>query len=78
MLRRSGHEIPRSDISIYPLETTTQNDEDSCGLFALNAISHHYLKQNSPLLQFDIISLARYRMEITLDLLQDDAVSIFL
>jgi hypothetical protein len=77
MLRRSGREIPESDISIYPLATSTQQDSNSCGLFALNAIEHNYIQQ-SPLLQSDIFSLASYRMEIALQLLQEDAVSVFL
>ena len=78
MLSRSGHEFQESDISIYSLEITVQQDPISCGLFALNAISHYYLQQNSPLLQSDILSLARYRMEIALELLQEGAVSLFL
>jgi hypothetical protein len=75
MLDRSGHGIPESDISIYPLPTAVQQDPFSCGLFALNAISHHYLPQNSPLLQSDVFSLAHCRLELALDLLQEGAVS---
>jgi len=75
MLNRSGHGIPESDISIYPLPTTVQQDPISCGIFALNAISHHYLPHNSPLLQPNVISLACYRMELALDLLQEGTVS---
>ena len=77
MVRRSLQEISMSDISIYPLATSMQPDYDSCGLFSLNAIEHHYLQQNTPLLRSDTLSLAHYRMEIALGLLQDDAVSIF-
>lgn len=77
MLSRSGHKIPESDISIYALDITIQKDPSSCGLFALNAISHHYLKQDSPLLKSDALSLAHYRMEIALELLQGGAVSLF-
>ena len=77
MVCRSVQGISMSDISIYPLATSMQPDYDSCGLFALNAIEHHYLQQNTPLLRSDTLSLARYRMEIALGLLQDDAVSIF-
>jgi len=76
MLSRSGQGIPESDISIYPLETTIQQDFNSCGLFALNAIEHHYL-QNSPLLQLDALSVAHNWMQIALGLLQEGAVSIF-
>lgn len=43
MICRSGKEILESDISIYPLETGIQKDSDSCGLFALNAIEHHFI-----------------------------------
>jgi hypothetical protein len=76
MLSRSGKAIPESDISIYPLATTIQQDSNSCGLLALNAIEHHYLP-DSPLLQPDIISVAYYRMEIALQLLQGNTVSMF-
>ncbi|KAF9643805.1 hypothetical protein BDM02DRAFT_3219951 [Thelephora ganbajun] len=71
MLSQSGHRIPQVDVSIYPLVTTIQKDPISCGLFALNAISHYYLQQNCPLLQPDILSLAHYQMEIGLELLQE-------
>jgi hypothetical protein len=77
MLDKSGRGIPESDISIYPLPTTVQQDPVSCGLFALNAISHHYLLQNSPLLQPDVLSLARCRLELASELLQEGAVSQF-
>ena len=77
MLRRSRKDIPESDISIYPLEIATQQDTNSCGLFALNAIEHYYL-QHSPLLQSDALSLAHYWMEIALTLLQEGAVSTIL
>jgi len=60
MLSCSGYDIPESDISIYSLEITIQKDPISCGLFALNAISHHYLQQNSPLLESGVLSLAHY------------------
>ena len=78
MLRQSGSKVQESQIFISPLETAIQQDSNSCGLFALNAISHHYLQQKSPLLQSDAQSLKNYRMEIALELLQKDAVSIFL
>jgi hypothetical protein len=77
MLSRSQHGIEVSDISIFPLSITVQEDLISCGLFALNAIGHHYLQQNSPLLQPDSLSLAQYRMEIALKLLHDESVSSF-
>ena len=78
MLSQSGHGIQKSDISIYPMEISVEQDPNSYGLFALNAISHHYLQQNSPLLQSDTLSLAHYQMEIALELLQEGAVSLFL
>ena len=74
MLSRSGHEIPESDISIYPLPSVIQQDPISCGLFALNAIRHHYLPQNSPPLQPDALSPACYWLELALELLQEGAV----
>ena len=78
MLSQSGRGIQESDISIYSLEIAVQKDPFSCGLFVLNAISHYYLQQNSPLLQSDPLSLAHYRMEIALELLKEGAVSSFL
>jgi len=78
MLARSGHPTPESDISIYPLPTGMQIDPISCGLFALNAIGHHYLPQHFPLLHSGDHSLPHYRMELALELLQEEAVSHFL
>ena len=77
MLYQSGKEISEIDISIYPLATTNQQDFNSCGLFAFNAIEHHYL-EHLPLLQPDICSLAYYQIKIALNLLQEDTVSVFL
>lgn len=74
MLSRSGHKIPESDISIYPLQTKIQQDPISCGLFALNAISHHYLP-HAPLLQPDVLSVTHSRIELALELLVEGAVS---
>jgi hypothetical protein len=65
-----------SDISIFPLETGMQEDSDSCGLFALNAIGHHYLQWQFPLLEPDSISQAKAQINIALEILQDDHVSI--
>jgi hypothetical protein len=78
MLERSTHRMPESDISVYPLSITGQRDSNSCGLLALNAISHHYLPQKSPLLQPGTLSIAQARLELALDHLQDGAVSYFL
>jgi hypothetical protein len=75
MLNRSGHQMPESDICIYPLQTMNQQDPNSCGLFALNAIRHHYLPHNTLLLQPNHLSVAHCRMEHALDHLQDGAVS---
>ena len=55
-----------------------QPDLISCGLFTLNAIGHYYLPQDIPLLQPDPSSLACYRLEIALELLQAGAVSLLL
>ena len=78
MLARSGQQIPESDISIYPLPTGIQIDPISCGLFALNAISHYYLPQEISLLHSGNLSLPHYRLELALELLQEDTVSHFL
>lgn len=66
--------MPESDISIYPLPTMIQEDHISCGLFALNAISHYYLP-HAPLLEPDTISVAHCWLELTLDLLGEGSVS---
>jgi hypothetical protein len=76
MFRRSGQEIPELDISIYQLATSIQQDFNSCGLFALNAIKHHYF-QDSPLLQPDVLSVAHCHLQIALGLLQEGTVSVF-
>ena len=75
MLSRAGTPMPGSDISIYPLSTGVQRDGISCGLFALNSISHHYLPQTFSILQHGTLSFALYRMELALELLQEGAVS---
>ena len=78
MLHRSERNILTSDIPILPLETSIQRDSNSCGLFAVNAIGHHYLPWDFPLLGSDILSLVQYRMEIALELLEADDVSVLL
>jgi len=69
---RSRRNMDDNPISIHPLPTSFQNDSISCGLLALNALSHHYL--NQPLLSPNKISLACARMEIALDLLSGNTV----
>jgi hypothetical protein len=77
MLSRSGRDMQISDIPIFQLETGVQRDYDSCGLFALNSIGHHYLPWKFPLLEFNHLLLAKFQIEIALELLQGDTVSIF-
>ena len=69
---RAGRNMDKNQISVDPLQTSFQDDSTSCGLLALNALSHHYLGQ--PLLSPDRISLACARMEIALDLLNGNTV----
>ena len=76
LLSQSGQGVLRSDIPIHQLETMNQPDLISCGLFTLNAIGHYYLPQVIPLLQPDPSSMAYYRLEIALELLQAGAVSL--
>lgn len=57
------------------LPTQSQNDSTSCGLFALNAIAHHYLEH--PLLSSDPIALACRRMEIVLHIIGSMTVCLF-
>jgi len=70
MLSWAGTPMPVSDISIYPLATGVQIDSISCGLFALNSTSHHYLPQGFPILQCGPLLLPQYQMELALELLQ--------
>ena len=62
-------------ITLDQLPTRCQNDGTSCGLFALNAITHYYL--GHPLLSPDPIALTCYRMEITLNIISKMTVCIF-
>ena len=55
------------EITVSDLATGVQDDGISCGLFALNSITHHYLKV--PLLPTDSIALNCCRMEIGLNIL---------
>jgi hypothetical protein len=70
--RRSGYNINKDQIPVHQLPTGYQNDVTSCGLFALNAIGHHYM--NQLLLHSDQVSVAYSRMEIALDILQEKTV----
>ena len=64
---RSSKLPTRDNITICQLPTGYQEDTSSCGLFALNAITHYYLKH--PLLDSSPIVLACRRMEIALDII---------
>ena len=75
MLGRSESTVQEPQIPISPLEIAVQQNPNSCGHFALNAISYYHLQQNSPLLQSNTQSLKNYWMKIALELLQADAVS---
>ena len=63
-------------VPIHPPQTSFQDDSTSCGLLALNALSHYYLYK--PLLSPDKISLAYAQMEIVLDLLNGNMVYLIL
>ena len=68
--------LPTGDkITIHQLPTGCQNDSTSCGLFALNAISHYYLE--NPLLHPDPAALVCHRMEIALDIISSMTVCLF-
>ncbi len=62
-------------ITLDKLPTGYQDDSASCGLFALNAIAHHYLQH--PLLPSDPIMLVCYRMEIGLNIISSMTVCLF-
>jgi hypothetical protein len=75
IFRRSKSFSHDSKIIHGQLSTGHQTDSFSCGLFALNAISHHHL--NTPLLPSDQIVLVCRRMEITLDIISTMTVCAF-
>jgi hypothetical protein len=66
LFQRSGSTM-NDPVPVLPLPIGSQHDSASCGLFALNAIAHHYI--GHPLLPSDHTSLACRRMEIALDLI---------
>ena len=76
LLGRSVRFPPNSKVTLDQLPTGYQKDNNSCGLFAPNAIAHHHL--GCPLLPSDPIRLACYRMEITLDILSTMTVCYFI
>lgn len=73
LIKRSGV-LTGGKITISNLPTGQQLDSNSCGLFALNSIAHHYL--NEPLLPSDSTTLACRRMEIALDIINKMTVCI--
>lgn len=73
---RSKQGSKSEPVPVHSLPTGYQNDSTSCGLFALNAIDHHYL--GSPLLSPDRMKLVLRWMEITLSYLHGNTVSIIL
>ena len=75
LITRSSRTSTQSEITFDHLPTGYQEDGTSCGLFALNAISHHHL--GYPLLSPDPVALACYRMEIALHIISTMTVCIF-
>ena len=75
LINRSSKISAHKNITLHQLPTGHQNDGTSCGLFALNAITHHYL--GYPLLSPDPIALTCYRMEITLNIISKMTVCLF-
>lgn len=67
LIRRSSKLPVGGEIVLGQLSTGQQLDGNSCGLFALNSIAHHYLQ--TPLLPSDPIALACRRMEIALNII---------
>jgi len=72
LAQRSGRGAGPDSIPIHQLPTGYQDDSVSCGLFALNAIGHHYLDHE--LLPTDQISLVCARMDMALDFLNGNTV----
>lgn len=75
LIGRSANLPSVESLALKKLETGNQPDASSCGLFALNAIAHHYLKH--PLLPSDSTILACRRMEIALDIISTMMVCVF-
>ena len=75
LINRSTKLPIHNKITLNQLPTGHQNDGTSCGLFALNAIAHHYLKH--PLLSSNPIMLVCRRMEIALDIINSMTVCLF-
>jgi len=73
--KKSGRNINTDSILVHHLPTGYQDDSVSCGLFALNAIGHHYLGHQ--LLPTNQMSLVCARMDITLVLLNGNTVCFF-
>ena len=72
---KSSHIPAHTRITLHQLPTGYQEDSSSCGLFALNSISHHYLE--CQLLSPDPAILASYQMEIALNIINTMMVCIF-
>lgn len=74
LVKRSTN-LSAGDTTFGQLPTGQQMDGNSCGLFALNSIAHHYV--NEPLLPTDPITLNCRRVEIALNILSTMTVSVF-
>ena len=73
--------VRNKDVAVRYSHLSTHDNHsreyNSCGLFALNAIRHHYLPQDFPLLQSDYLLVVCYRLEIALGLLSESTVSTY-
>jgi len=67
LTKRSANLPTGRGITHGTLPTGCQKDSVSCGLFAPNAIAHHYLQH--PLLPSDPVTLACRRIEVTLEII---------
>ena len=72
--QRSSRNISAESILVHQLPTGYQNDSTSCGLFALNAVGHHYLDHQ--ILPTNRASVVGTRMDIVLDLLNGNMVCV--
>ena len=68
-LRRQMEE-PETSPQFKQILVTPQYDGFSCGILSTNSLAHHFLPHTLPLVSSDAISVKRYRIECTLEILK--------
>ena len=67
---REKMELPRHLPSFERISVTSQDDGFSCGILSTNSLLHHLLPHQFPLVARDKISIKRYRIERTVEILR--------